>query len=134
MSSPKTPTRSQLRRFGLTVALGLTLVGGASWWRGHLAAPVILWSIALPLLASAIVLPTILAPVERAWLALGASLAWINTRIILTAVFYLVVTPISALMRFFVDPLDRRIRHDQPSYWIRRTPQPFDARRYHQQF
>jgi hypothetical protein len=34
---------SQLRRFGLTVGVGLAMIGLLSWYRGHDTAPLVLW-------------------------------------------------------------------------------------------
>ena len=123
-----------LRRFGLTMAIGFTLVGALSWWRGHTMAPAVFWAVAAVNGAAALVAPTALAPVERVWLVLGGYLAWINTRIILTLVFYGVVTPVGVLVRVFRDPLDRQLYESRTSYWLRRGTEPFDASRYYRQF
>ncbi len=78
--------------------------------------------------------PRTLGPVERAWLAVGAVLAWVNTRIILTLLFYVVVTPVALVMRLFRDPLERRLDRDSASYWVRRPAAVIDPKRYEQQF
>lgn len=112
---------ARLRRFALTVAAGATIVAGISWWRGHTVVPSLLWSVAAIVALAGVTVPTSLAPVERGWLAVGRVLAWLNTRIILTALFYLVVTPIAIIMRPFRDPLDRRFDAKASTYWCRRT-------------
>lgn len=128
------PDRQHLRRFGLTVAIGFTLIGGVSWWRGHTVPPPVLWTLAVLIATPALVAPTILGPVERVWMTVGSALAWFNTRLILTALFYMVVTPTGLLVRVFRDPLDRELSEARSSYWIRRTVAPFDAKSYHRQF
>lgn len=128
------PNRQHLRRFGLTVAIGFTLIGALSWWRQHTVAPLVLWTLAVLNGAPALVAPAALGPVERVWLAVGNGLAWVNTRIILTALFYVVVTPVGVLMRVFRDPLDRELYEARASYWIRRTVAPFDPKNYQRQF
>jgi hypothetical protein len=133
-ASARASDARRLRRFGTTVAIGCTMIGGISWWRGHSLVPLVLWTSAALVAAPALMRPAWLAPVEKCWLALGARLAWINTRIILTAVFYLVVTPIGTVVRLFFDPLDRRMLRDQTSYWTARTQEPFQPDRYRQQF
>jgi hypothetical protein len=121
------PDRQHLKKFGLTVSTGFTLIGGLSWWRGHTIPPVVLWTLATLLVVPALIAPTVLGPVERAWLTLGGWLAWVNTRIILTILFYAVVTPAGAVMRLFRDPLDRRLHEAKKSYWIQRAPAPRTA-------
>src|SRR4051812_12472312 len=128
------PDRKHLRKFGLTTATGFAILGAVSYWRGHTTPPMVMWTIAALLLLPALVAPTILRSVERGWLTLGGYLAWVNTRIILTVLFYAIVTPVGAIMRLFRDPLDRRLEKAQTSYWIRRASTPFDAKSYERQF
>ena len=48
-------------------------------------------------------------------------LGWINTRLILFIIFYLVFTPIGLVMRLFgVDLLDKKIDKNKNSYWRRK--------------
>jgi hypothetical protein len=132
MKSASSP--AQLRRFALTVATGLTLIAGLSWWRGHTTVPATLWTVAGVLVVAGLIAPQLLAPVERGWLALAAVLAWINTRIILTALFYLVVTPVAVVMRLFRDPLQRSFEPGASSYWTRRPAGVIDRKAYERQF
>jgi hypothetical protein len=58
-------------------------------------------------------------------MALGHILGWINTRIILGFVFYLIVTPIGFIRRLLgKDPMGKEIRADINSYRIIRQPRP----------
>jgi hypothetical protein len=58
-------------------------------------------------------------------MALGHILGWINTRIILSVVFYLVVTPTGMIRRLLgKDPMGKVIRSDLNSYRIIRKPRP----------
>jgi hypothetical protein len=115
----------QLRQFGFLVG-GIFGVMGL-WplvWRHQ---PVRSWALvlAVALIVPALVAPRILAPVHRAWMALGEVLAWINTRIILGLVFYLVVTPIGLLMRLVShDPMRRQFDRAGESYRIRCKTRP----------
>ena len=52
------------------------------------------------------------------WMKLSFIIAWINTRLILIIIFYLIITPIGFAMRLFgVDLLDRKIDKNRLSYW-----------------
>jgi hypothetical protein len=58
-------------------------------------------------------------------MALGHALGWINSRILLSLVFYLVVTPIGFAIRLFGrDPMRRGFDREAPSYRIPREPRP----------
>ncbi len=84
-----------LRRFGLVLAAAFPVV----FW---LVLPWVFsrprpwWPLAVAgvLLAFALLLPRALAPVERVWLRIGHALGWLNTRIILTILFYALVLPL----------------------------------------
>src|SRR3972149_7215658 len=92
-------------------------------WRQHPVLPWLLAGLALTLAAAAVLSPAGLRPVHRVWMRGADLLAWVNTRLVLGLVYFLVMTPIGLLMRLAGrDPLDRRLG-DRPSYWIaRRAP------------
>lgn len=119
------PTRlspTDLRRFGLTVALPLLLLALWGMWRQHPVLPWLLGGLALTLGALAVLSPDGLRPVHRVWMRGADLLAWVNTRLVLGLVYFLVMTPIGLLMRLAGrDPLDRRLG-DRPSYWMARGP------------
>ncbi len=125
---------ADLRRFGLTVGGMFLLLGLASWWRGHVLPPRIFWSVGVLLVLPAIVAPTTLAPVRRAWMRGALALGEFNSRVILTVFFYLVIAPIGFVLRRFRDPLDRSLTDGKASNWIKRERQAVDAARYEQQF
>ena len=126
---------SELRRFGFMVGGMFLVLGGISRWRGHVWPPVVFWTVGTLLVAPALVLPTALGPVQRAWMRFGSALGEVNGRIILTVMFYLVLVPVGFVLRRFVrDPLDRDLDDGRETNWIARVPQPLDRARYEQQF
>lgn len=59
------------------------------------------------------------------WMKLAFVLGWVNTRIILFAIFYLVFTPISIALKLFrIDLLERKIDKSAGSYWKKEEPAP----------
>jgi len=50
-------SRTELRKFGLSVGGAFLLLGAVSWWRGHETAPRVLWALGVLL-----VVPGALAP------------------------------------------------------------------------
>jgi hypothetical protein len=64
----------------------------------------------------------LLGPLYKGWMAFGAVFAWINTRIILGAIFYVIVSPVAIGIRLLgKDLLDEKIDRNRASYWKRRT-------------
>lgn len=110
----------ELRRFGFTVAIPLSLLGGVGAWRGHSVLPIVLGGLALILAGLAVVAPSLLGPVHRVWMQMAQALGWFNTRVLLGLVYFLVMTPIGIVMCLMGrDPLDRRLK-DRLSYWVER--------------
>ena len=74
------------------------------------------------LLLIALIYPRLLMPFNRVWWRFALVLQAITTPILMGLVFLLAVTPMGWLMRFFRDPLRRRMEPPAASYWIPRTP------------
>lgn len=113
---------TQLRSFGLIVGAIFALIGVSPIvFHGQGAR---MWAIvvAVFLAAPAMLYPRGLLPVFRVWMAIGHALGWINTRILLTIVFFGIFTPGALFMRLFrKDPLQRRYDPYAGSYRIPRT-------------
>ena len=127
-------TTKELRKFGLSVGGAFVVLGALSRWRGHQLPPIVLWTLGGALLVPGVLLPALLAPVERAWLKFAEVLGTVNTRVILSALFYAVLTPIGLVLRAVRDPLDRTLDDRTASNWKRRTAEPATRERYEQQF
>jgi Saxitoxin biosynthesis operon protein SxtJ len=100
------------------VAIGLWPLffgGGLRWWSLYTAGVITL----VTLLA-----PALLALPNRLWLRFGLLLNRLISPVVLAFMFYVVVTPIGVLMRFFAKD-NLHLRGDgaaDRSYWIRRDP------------
>ena len=102
----KAPDRKGLRKFGITT--GLIFIGlfalipmVIKHKTMHWVPPRWPFVPAIPLIVLGVVWPGALGPVHRVWMKAGAMLGWVNTRIILGVVFFVVLTPIGLLMRLF---------------------------------
>jgi len=114
-----------LRKFGWLVGGIFGLIG--TWPLIFRGSPLRLWAIALAgfLILSASILPRILLPFYRGWMVLGHYLGWINTKIILGVLFYLVFTPVGAFRRLFSgDSMSRKYEPDASTYRVVRQPRP----------
>jgi nitrate reductase NapE component len=99
----------------LIVAVWPLLSGGmVRWWSLFIAAAFALVTVAVPKL---------LALPNRLWLRLGLVLNRIISPVVLAFLFYVVVTPMGALMRALgKDNLRLRRDDSHTSYWIKRDP------------
>lgn len=119
----------KLRKFGFTVGGVFTALAILFVLRGKHHVPFYVSVTCGPaLLAGALIWPRALAPVERGWSLLAHALGWINTRILLAFVFFVVLAPIALFMRVIgKDPLERRPDRGRSTYW--RTREPAEADR-----
>jgi hypothetical protein len=89
-----------LRKFGLTTgAIVVLLFGLALPWLRDRPLPWWPWGLAAVLAAWALVAPGSLIYVYRPWMKLGLIFGWINTRIILGLVFWMIILPLGILLR-----------------------------------
>jgi hypothetical protein len=122
---PNEITSKQLRSFGFTVGGIFALI--ALWPIVVRAEDPRWWAMVVAgcLLVPAVVFPKSLVWVYKGWMAIGHVLGWINTRIILGMIFYVIVTPIGMIRRWLgKDPMGRQLRPDLDSYRIIRKPRP----------
>jgi hypothetical protein len=118
-------TAKQLRSFGLLVGGIFAVIG--LWPLVLRGENLRLWALILggTLVGLGLIWPALLGPVFRVWMFIGHILGWINTRIILSLVFFLMITPMGLLMRLFGrDPMNRRLDPKVESYRVLRTPRP----------
>jgi hypothetical protein len=115
----------QLRSFGLLVGGVFAVIG--LWPAVFRGEPLRLWALVSAglLIGPALLVPQILKSVYQVWMVLGHVLGWINTRIILSLIFYAVFTPAGVLMRLFKnDPMRRKPEPSAESYRVVRQPRP----------
>ena len=133
MSSSQASVK-ELRKFGLGLFVVLGVIGGLLLWRGRPAAPYFLGISGLSLLLS-LVWARGLTPVYRFMMWLAEKLAWINTRVILIVVFYLIFTPIGLVLRLIgKDLLRQKVDPKAETYWVDRHDLPFEQKWYLNQF
>lgn len=126
-ASGRSPDRRQLRSFGLLVGGIFATIG---LWPAIARGDVIrLWALGLSigLVLPALVMPASLRSVHRAWMALANALGWLNTKVILGAIFFGLITPMGLIMRRLrKDPLGREFQTEVETYRVRRQPRKSD--------
>ncbi|HYE57215.1 MAG TPA: SxtJ family membrane protein [Rhodothermales bacterium] len=119
-------SRAALRRFGRTVGLVFLALGAfVLWRRGWTLTPLpgTLLSVGAVLVGLGLAAPTLLRPVYRVWMLLAFALGFVMTRVLLTVVFFGVVTPIGLLRRALGhDPMRRKRDPAASTYWLPRPP------------
>ena len=113
-------TTSELRSFALTVGAALAVLGAIAFWRDRLWTALVLCGVSTLLTLSGLTVPDVLAPVERAWMALARVMSKVTTPVFMGIVYFLVFTPFGVVRRLFgANSLTRKHRD---SAWIAATP------------
>ena len=103
-------TRKELRNFGILVGTILPIFVGyiIPAIYGHSFK---IWSIyiGMPLIIFGVFYPRILKKPFTLWMKIGLILGWINSRIILSIIYFLILVPIAFFMKLIgYDPLQKK--------------------------
>jgi cytochrome b subunit of formate dehydrogenase len=110
-------SEKDLRNFGLSVGGVLVIIGLVLLYFSKVSYPFFL-AVGGILILLGLIIPKILLPFQKIWMAFAIVLGFIMTRIILSILFYLIITPIGLIAKLFKkDFLDRKIQKDKASYW-----------------
>ncbi|MBU0709952.1 MAG: sxtJ [Candidatus Omnitrophica bacterium] len=126
--------KSDLRKFGFLMGFALCVITGVIFLKHQRVAwPNYLISLIFFILAA--FFPAVLKPVYIIWMKFAHTLGWINTRLILFLVFYLILTPIGIITKLFrIDFLERKISVNRSSYWKKREEKEVEPLDYERQF
>ena len=111
------PSIKELRVFNIIWCVIFTVVGLLPLIKGG---SVRIWSISLSLFffAVATVYPKCTILFFRVWVKFGAFIGNVNAKIIMSIIFYAVITPIGVIIRLFgYDPLSRKIDKSAVTYF-----------------
>ena len=102
MNNNKKLTIKELREFGLLTGAIIAVLFGLilPLFHGH-SLPIIPWVIAIILVGLAIFLPKSLDPIYRFWMKIGLYVGWLESRIVLSIVFFIILTPMAFIMKLF---------------------------------
>jgi len=122
------------RNFGLVLAAGFTLIALLPLLHGgNFRAWAII--IATIFLVPAIFFPRVLRPLNLLWFKFGLLLGNIVAPIVISVVFFVIITPMALLMRLIgKDPLNRAWDPNSQTYWIKRDEQTDSASSMKNQF
>ncbi len=126
-------TPKTLRSFALLFCALFGVWAGALFWKGS---PNGMWpaGASMVFLLAGIFFPMTLGLPYRLWMALAFVMGWLMTRLVLTAAFFLIMTPWGRLLKLMgKDLLDERIQKETPTYW-KKHDAVSDREQYKRQF
>ncbi len=127
-------TKRDLRNFGLTIGIVLLILSCLLY---ILKSEINLYLLTggLIFIIFGLLIPPVLKPFQKVWMTLAIILNWFMTRIILSILFYFVLTPIGFARKIFgKKSLDLKYDKKQESYWNYREYKKFNKVDYEKQF
>ena len=126
--------KSDLRMFGITIGVILLIIAGFLFWKEKESFQILL-TFGITFCILGIAIPFILKPIYWIWMIFATILGWIMTRVILSLLFYFIITPIGLIPRFFGKQfLELRWDKSKESYWNFRTNERRQKEDYEKQF
>jgi hypothetical protein len=114
---PTRLTPREGRKFAFPVGAAFVILGAISAWRGHHLPPRILWALGGTLLVAGLLVPGRLGRVYDAWMAFGKAISRVTAPIMVSAIYFLVLTPLGLLIRLLgKNPL--RHREKDGGFWM----------------
>ncbi|HEY0929724.1 MAG TPA: SxtJ family membrane protein [Gemmatimonas sp.] len=116
------------RRFGFTLGGALLVIAAVLTWRQRTGGAFTAGALGVALVSAGAFAPRALAPVSRAWMALGHALGLIVTPVVFTLFWWLAFVPMGILRRTLSrSPMARDPKAS--TYWVVRKPVPPDVAR-----
>ena len=126
--------KSDLRKFGITIGVILLIVAGFLYWKEKESFQILI-TLGVVLCVFGIAKPVVLKPIYWIWMIVATILGWIMTNLILSLLFYIVITPIGLILQFFGKKfLELRMNKSKESYWNYRKIKQLNMEDYEKQF
>ena len=126
-------SRSEGRRFGLTLGIAFLVLTAVLVWRDRPLAGGVTAVLGTVFVLAGLLIPTRLGRVERAWMALARAISKVTTPVFMGIVYFVTIVPVGVVMRM----LGRNpLVHGQTEggFWIKTKPESRRPDHMHHQF
>ena len=126
--------KNDIRNFGLIIGGVLILIVMLLFWKEKQSYD-ILMIVGIILCVTSLILPVILQPFYFVWMTFAVIMGWIMTRVILSLVFYGIITPIGLFSRLVgKEFLNLKLNKTENTYWNHRRKHSLKKANYEKQF
>jgi len=126
--------KSDMRKFGIAIGVILLVIAGFLFWKEKESYQIFL-TVGTILFVLGILVPAVLKPIYWIWMIFATILGWIMTRVILSLLFYIIITPIGLIPRFFGKQfLELKWDKSKISYWNYMNTKQLYEKIYEKQF
>lgn len=129
---------NELRKFGISFSVFFILISAVIMWKHAWKITLsiyILLGMSLVFILLALIIPKLLKPIFAGWMKFARGMAWLNTKILLTLLYYIFFTPISIILWIArADLLKQKIRKSEESFWVNHENKEKNISNYEKQF
>ena len=126
--------KKDIRSFGITFGIIFLIIAGFLYYQEKDSFQLFIY-LAGSFSGLGIILPIILKPFYMVWMIFAVILGWFMTKVILSLLFYLIITPIGLFLRIIgKDLLNLKEKKQQKSYWNMRNSKEEQNQNYEKQF
>jgi len=126
--------KKDIRSFGVTFGIIFLIIAGFLYYQEKYSFQLFIY-LAGSFSGLGIILPIILKPFYMVWMIFAVILGWFMTKVILSLLFYLIITPIGLFLRIIgKDLLNLKEKKQQKSYWNMRNSEEEQNQNYEKQF
>ncbi|MFL3006673.1 MAG: SxtJ family membrane protein [Candidatus Neomarinimicrobiota bacterium] len=126
-------TRKDLKNFGFTIGFILLIIGGVLFYKENFLFVYFL-SIGSMLIGLGGIAPSVLMPIYKIWMICAVIIGWIMTRVILSVLFFSIITTIGIFTRLIGKDFLSLKSRNQKSYWNSRDREYELNQDYEKQF
>ena len=126
-------SNKDIRSFGITIGIIIFIISAILFYYDKSFYQIIAY-IGGGFIALGIIIPILLKPIYILWMTFAVILGWVMTRVILSLVFYFIITPISFVTRLFGEDFLALKRVESDSYWNYRDSAEELNQNYEKQF
>jgi hypothetical protein len=124
-----------LKQFGLVLAGILLMFGVVNCLKGRINIYPWFFGLSAITILLALTTPKYIKPIFIVFTKVGHAIGWVNSRIILSFIYFIFITPIAVIMRITGrDLLDRKIDKKEASYWVKHAATKSTKEKLEKQF
>jgi len=126
--------KKDLRSFGITIGFILLAIAAFLFFKDKDSYQTFLY-ISGALIIFGLIIPVILKPIYLAWMTFAVILGWFMTRVILSLLFFIILTPLGLILRIVgKDFLNQKEQKELNSFWNKRNSKNEKNQNYEKQF
>tara|TARA_B100001250_G_scaffold411494_1_gene440282 strand:+ start:3377 stop:3790 length:414 start_codon:yes stop_codon:yes gene_type:complete len=127
-------SKKDIRNFGITIGIVLLVIAGLLFYKEKDSFQIFIY-LSGSFFGLGIIFPVLLRPIYISWMIFSIVLGWFMTKLILSLIFYLVITPIGLILKIIgKDLLELKKQEVNESFWNLRNSEFQQNQNYEKQF